>query len=84
MLPGEYKLVAGNGQVLVQNVSDTDVTLTKGYLLTRAITLTHSREICNISFSETEIDEKVNCGDQLTECERISLQKLLSEYGGKY
>ncbi|KAI5637849.1 hypothetical protein NE865_09504 [Phthorimaea operculella] len=81
LLPGEYALEAGQGSVLVQNISDKEIVFAKESLITRSIPVQHKYDVCTMSFAEDSLEDKVQCGTQVTKEQKLMLQKLLTKYG---
>ncbi|XP_049875596.1 uncharacterized protein LOC126373483 [Pectinophora gossypiella] len=84
LLSGHYDIDQGCSTVLVLNTSSEVTTIDEGSLLTRAIfkqSENTTLNCCSMSFNEEEVDEAINCGANLSNDERLKLQRLLSNYG---
>jgi transposase InsO family protein len=84
LFPGQYDINHGVSTLIVLNTSPEIITLGAGSLLTRAIFKQGNNvtyDCCSVIFNEKEIDETINCGESLSNEERLKLQQLLSNYG---
>lgn len=79
LLPGEYDLVNGKGNLLVQNISNSDVHFVKKTLLTRALPATETYEVCNLTVDTNDADT-INHGSNLSQGQVSTLKLLLDEY----
>lgn len=85
LLPGEYELRNCHGALLIYNVSPDIFTIKKGSLLSR-VTPKGSKlsnnvlDSCNVTFSESQKNENLNCSDKLNKDEQQKLQKLIQKY----
>lgn len=80
LLPGEYKLHGGFGNLLLQNLSDSSVCLKHGSLLTRAIPIMNEQNVYSVTFDDKSLDESVQCGDTITSGQKLEIQRLLSKF----
>lgn len=87
--PGQYEIKDGKSTLLVYNASLVNICLNEDSLIARAMFRENSNnsgclETFSLQFSKDELDDKIKCGDTLTNEERLQLQKLLSKYGGRF
>lgn len=80
LLPGEYVLHEGCGNLLVQNLSDSVLKFSKGSLITRAVS-----DIKNLLKIETDSNfyvdsKKINHGETLTSVQLTELVKTITEF----
>ncbi|XP_075972453.1 uncharacterized protein LOC142974176 [Anticarsia gemmatalis] len=83
LFPGLYNINRGCSTLLVLNISLETIIIEKGILLTRAAFKQGDNselDCCSVEFCENEVDNNVNCGEEISVKERINLQKLLSKY----
>lgn len=83
LLPGEYQLVRGLGKVVIQNISDSDLTFRQGALVTRSYTLRFINNV-NTEYKNSllSLDEAsiVQSGQNLIPEQKYLLEKLLEKY----
>jgi len=75
LMPGEYEIRDGLGELLIQNVSENALELKKSLLITRALPIREHKDI--MILKDLESDPVINYGDQLTEDEIAKLQTML-------
>lgn len=85
LLPGEYEVKGGFSALLIHNVSPNSITLQKGTLLTRVqckgvIDSEYTLDSYNVTISESQSKDTLNCSDKLSPEERSSLRELIEKY----
>lgn len=80
LMPGEYEIENGEGRILVQNFSDSIVSLTRDTLVTRALCVSDYLSVNSIDFENSDSSLTFNYGKQLNEDEVNRLKELLKRY----
>lgn len=83
LLPGEYKLKKGFGNVLVQNLSHLKLHLKDGELVTRSHSVDKLR-VNYVDISEDNFDSIVKCGDFLSQTQKNGLLNVLNKYKNSF
>ncbi|KAL0882020.1 hypothetical protein ABMA27_001769 [Loxostege sticticalis] len=79
LLPGEYELSEGKGNLLVQNIAAGPIKFLSNSLITRAIPVSSAREVFDIS--KIDIDyNTLNCGSLINDDQKQELKSLLDRY----
>lgn len=83
LLPGEYKLEDGFGNVLIQNISSGELKFKEGELITRCCSV-GELNIHLVDGSIDDFDSNIKCGDCLSEPQKRELVNLLSKYKNSF
>ncbi|KAL0879206.1 hypothetical protein ABMA27_002989 [Loxostege sticticalis] len=79
LLPGEYELSEGKGNLLVQNIAAGPIKFLSNSLITHAIPVSSAREVFDIS--KIDIDyNTLNCGSLINDDQKQELKSLLDRY----
>lgn len=80
LLPGEYGITNNGCALLIQNVSDSDITIKKDVLMTRATQIYMMSNVSEVTVSVIEPCDTINCNPNLSEEHRAALKDVLTEY----
>lgn len=82
LLPGEYQLKLGLGNILIQNITNKNIVIRKDELVTRGHNVDRCMQINIVQeFHESYLDESpFKCGDSITSEQIEILKKLLEKY----
>ncbi|CAH2218004.1 jg19309 [Pararge aegeria aegeria] len=86
LLPGQYEIKEGRGAILIFNISEKPMSITKGTLLTRSLERNQPqtdniKNSFSVSFDDEVMDTTVNCNPDLDPIQRQELKRLLTKYG---
>lgn len=80
LLPGEYSVTNNSCALLVQNVSNSDITIQNDILLTRAAQVYLTSHVMEEVTKTHEFSETINFNPNLTSEQRSALDEILHEY----
>ncbi|CAH2100996.1 unnamed protein product [Euphydryas editha] len=80
LLPGEYTILNGTGNVLVQNLTANRLKLAKDSLLTRALPSRRTVDINRITTIRDQAEHIIKHGDDITPVQKEKLESLIKEF----